>query len=87
MANDLNIRIKINSDTKQLEVTQDGFEKISGSAKKTANDIQNFDSKLDKTINTVKDFAIAYLGVNTAMAAGNYFVEIAVGLKRLDSCL
>lgn len=40
MANDLSIRIKINSDTKALEITQDGFEKIRKKAE-TATDPVN----------------------------------------------
>lgn len=87
MASDLNIKIKINSDTKQLEITQDGFKKISSSAKKTAEDVNHLSSNLDKTVNSLKDFAIAYISLNAAMGMGEYFIETADSLNRLDGRL
>ncbi len=87
MASDLNIHIKINSDTKQLEMTQDGFEKISGSAKKTSAEIDNFDSSISKSINSVKNLAIAYVSLNTLMDSGRQFIDTADSMKLMNTRL
>lgn len=63
MTNDLNIHIKINSDTKQLEITQDGFEKI----RKKANDAVDPIERLTGRIASMGHAAIIMVGVHKTL--------------------
>ncbi|MCK9372575.1 MAG: tape measure protein [Sulfuricurvum sp.] len=87
MANDLNIRIKINSDTKALEVTQDGFEKISQKSADASDSVGVFAGSLGK----VAALAATGLGFAGLTASASSFIETsgkfeqyAVSLKVLS---
>lgn len=87
MANDLNIRIKINSDTKQLEITQDGFEKIRQKSDEASGALGIFHGSLGKIAAlaaTGLGFAALSASVSDFISTAGRFEQYAVSLKVLS---
>lgn len=63
MPNDLNIRIKINSDTKALEVTQTEFDKLGKSTESASREVEKSSDRVANSIDNISSKATKAAGV------------------------
>jgi len=69
MANDLNIRIKINSDTKALEVTSEGFNKLGKTTDSASREVERSTDRIAGSIDNLSSKASKAAGIITGVFA------------------